>query len=51
MGPLISVSATSQRIYKEYNKEDINVTLKRLWHNNVIFSYLNMNSIRNKFGE
>ena len=48
MGPLIDASTTSPRI-----REDINVTLKRLRHchlNNVIFSYLNINSIRNKFG-
>ena len=49
MGPLIDASTTSQ----EY-EEDINVTLKRLQHshlNYVIFSYLNINSIRNKFGD
>ena len=37
-------------VVKEY-KGDINATLKRLGHsllNNVIFSYLNINSIRNK---
>ena len=40
-------------LVKEY-EEDINVTLKLLRHsllNNVIFSYLNINSIRNKFGD
>ena len=40
-------------LVKEY-KENINVTLKRLRHshlNNVIFSYLNINSIRSKFGD
>ena len=40
-------------LVKEY-EEDIKVTLKRLRHshlNNVIFSYLNINSIRNKFGD
>ena len=49
MGSLIDASNTSQ----EY-QEDINVTLKRLQHshlNYVIFSYLNINSIRNKFGD
>ena len=49
MGPLIDASTTSQ----EY-RENINVTLKRLQHshfNKVIFSYLNMNSIRNKSGD
>ena len=49
MGPLIDASTTSQ----EY-EEDINVTLKRLQHshlNYVIFSYLNINSIGNKFGD
>ena len=49
MGPLIDASTTSQRM-----REDNNVTLKRLRHsnlNNVIFSYLNINSIRNAFGD
>ena len=49
MGPLIDASTTSQ----EY-EENINVTLKQLRHshlNYVIFSYLNINSIRNKFGD
>ena len=49
MGPLIDASITSQ----EY-EENINVTLKRLRRsdlNNVIFPYLNINSIRNKFGD
>ena len=49
MGPLIDARTTSQ----EY-EENINVTLKRLQHahlNTVIFSYLNINSIRNKFGD
>ena len=47
MGPLIDASNTSQRI-----REGINVTLKRLRHshlNNVIFSYLNFDSMRNRF--
>ena len=45
MGPLIDASTTSPRI-----QEDINITLKCLRHshlNNVIFSYININSIRN----
>ena len=49
MGPLIDASTTSQRI-----QEDSNVTLKRLRHshlNNVIFSYLNIDSIRIAFGD
>ena len=49
MGPLIDAFITSQ----EY-KENINVILKRLQHshlNKVIFSYLNINSIRNKSGD
>ena len=49
MGPIIDASTTIQ----EY-KENINVTLKRLQHshlNKVIFSYLNINSIRNKSGD
>ena len=49
MGALIDASTTSQ----EY-KENINFTLKRLQHshlNKVIFSYLNINSIRNKSGD
>ena len=49
MGLLIYASITIQ----EYEK-NINVTLKRLRHshlNNVIFSYLNINSSRNKFGD
>ena len=40
-------------LFKEY-EEDINATLKRLQHshlNKVIFSYLNINSIRNKFSD
>ena len=40
-------------LVKEY-EEDINVTLKHLRYshlNNVIFSYLNINYIRNKFGD
>ena len=44
MGPLIDASINTQ----EY-EEIINVTLKRIQHshlNNVIFSYLNINSIR-----
>ena len=49
MRPLIDASNTSQRI-----REDINVTLKPLRHshlNNVIFSYLNIDSIKNTFGD
>ena len=49
MGPLIDASITSQECEK-----NINVTLKRLQRshlNNVIFPYLNINSIRNKFGD
>ena len=49
MGSLIYASTTSQ----EY-EENIKVTLKRLRHshlNYVISSYLNINSIRNKFGD
>ena len=49
MRPLIDATIT----YQEY-EENINVTLKRLRHsdlNNVIFSYLNINSIRNKVGD
>ena len=49
MGSLIDASTTSQKY-----KENINVTLKRLQHshlNKVIFSYLNINSIRNKSGD
>ena len=49
MGPLIDASTTSPII-----PEDINVTLKRLRHfhlNNVIFSHLNINFTRNKFGD
>ena len=49
MRPLIDASTTSQ----EY-KENINVTLKQLQHsrlNKVIFSYLHINSIRNKSGD
>ena len=49
MGPLIDASTTSQ----EY-RENINVHLKQLQHshfNKVIFSYLNMNSIRKKSGD
>ena len=49
MGPLIYASTTSQ----EY-EENIKVTLKRLRHshlNYVIYFYLNINSIRNKFGD
>ena len=48
MGPLIYTSTTSQ----EY-EENINVDLKRLRHshlNKSIFSYLNIISIKNKFG-
>ena len=49
MGPLIDACIPNQ----EY-EENINVTLKRLRHsdvNNVIFSYLSINSIRNKVGD
>ena len=49
MGALTDASTTSQ----EY-KENINFTLKRLQHshlNKVIFSYLNINSIRNQSGD
>ena len=49
MGPPIYGSTTSQ----EY-EENIKVTLKRLRHshlNYVIYFYLNINSIRNKFGD
>ena len=49
MGPLIDASTTSPRI-----REDINVTLKRLRHshlNDVILTYLNIDSIRNHFGD
>ena len=49
MGLLIYASTTSQ----EY-EENIKVTLKRLRHSHlyyVISSYLNINSIRNKFGD
>ena len=47
MGSLIDASTTSQ----EY-EENITVTLKQHSHlNYVIFSYLNINSIGNKFGD
>ena len=49
MRPLIDASITNQ----EY-EEKINLTLTRLRHcnlNNVIFSYLSINSIRNKVGD
>ena len=49
MGPFIDASITNQ----EY-EENINVTLKCLQHsslNNVIFQYLDTNSIRNKVGD
>ena len=49
MGHLIDASTTGQ----EY-KENISVTLKRLQHSHLnmdIFSYLNINSIRNKSGD
>ena len=49
MEPLIDASITIQEW-----EENINVTLKRLRHshlNNIIFSYRNINSIRNKFGD
>ena len=49
MGSLIDASTTSQKY-----KENINVTLKRLQHshlNKVIFSCLNINSIRNTSGD
>ena len=49
MGPLIYASTTSQ----EY-EENINVALRRLQHshlNKFIFSYLNIISIRDRFGD
>ena len=49
MGPLIYASTTSQ----EY-KENMNIALIRLQHshlNKFIFSYLNIISIKNKFGD
>ena len=49
MGPLIDASTTSSE-----HEENTNVTLKRLQHfhlNKAIFSFLNINSIRNKFGD
>ena len=49
MRSVLDASITNQ----EY-EENINVTLKRLRHsdlNNVIFSYLNINSIRNRVGD
>ena len=49
MGPLIGASITSQE-----HEENINVALKRLQHshlNKFIFSYLNIISIRNRFGD
>ena len=49
MRPLFDGSITNQ----EY-KKNITVTLKRLQHsdlNNVIFSYLNISSIRNSVGD
>ena len=49
MRPLIEASIINQ----EY-EENINVTLKRSRHsdvNNIIFSYLNINSIRNRVGD
>ena len=49
MGPFIDLSTTSQRI-----REFINVTLNRLRHSrliNAIFSYLNVDSINNTFGD
>ena len=50
MRSLIDAPITNQEEYEE----NINVTLKRLRHsdlNNFIFSYLNINSIRNKVGD
>ena len=50
MGPLLVMHLP---LVPEY-EENINVTLKGLRYshlNNVIFSYLNINSIRNKFGD
>ena len=50
MRSLIDAPITNQEEYAE----NINVTLKRLQHsnlNNFIFSYLNINSIRNKVGD
>ena len=49
MGSLFDISSTSQ----EY-EENINFAFKRLQHshrNKVIFSCLNIKSIRNKFGD
>ena len=49
MRPLIEASIINQ----EY-EENINVTLKRSRHsdlNNVIFSYLNISSVRNRVGD
>ena len=47
MRPLIDGSITNQ----EY-KDNITVTLKRFRHlNNVIFSYVDINSIRNRVGD
>ena len=49
MRSVLDASITNQ----EY-EENINVTLKRSRHsdpNNVIFSYLNINSIRNRVGD
>ena len=49
MGPLIDGSTTSQE-----NEKNINVTLKQWRHShlsNVSFRYLNINFIRNKFGD
>ena len=49
MRPLTDTSTTSQRI-----RENNNITLKRLQHshlNNVIFWYLNIDSVRNTFSD
>ena len=49
MGPLIDASTFIQTM-----REENNVTLKRLQHshlNNVIFLYLNIDSIRNAFAD
>ena len=49
MGPLIDAFIINQD-----NEENVNVILKRLRHsdlNNVVFSYININSIRNRVGD
>ena len=47
-------SLTDTYIPNQECEENIDVTLKRLWHsdlNNVTFPYLNISSIRNKIGD